>query len=292
MTGGFGDDTYIIDDVGDVVYEDAGAGVDTLLTSIGLALGGIDIEHLIASGSDAISLTGNAGDNVLDGNVAANTLDGGAGADVLKGGSGNDTYYVDVSDDQVIEAAGGGIDTVIAFGSFSLSLDSEVEFLTAFNPGGIRLAGSNTANLIHGDSGADVLLGLGDNDTLYGGLGKDVLSGGLGKDVFVFDTAVAKKKNANIDTITDFNVKDDSIYLENAIFKGLGKKGSIAKPVKLSKDAFFLGNAAHDADDRIVVSKDGKVYYDADGSGAQAQIQIALIQPKKLKMTAGDFLLI
>ena len=42
--------------------------------------------------------------------------------------------------------------------------------------------------------------------------GNDVLIGGKGKDVFVFATAL--NKATNLDKITDFNVKDDSIQLE------------------------------------------------------------------------------
>ena len=54
--------------------------------------------------------------------------------------------------------------------------------------------------------------------------GNDVLIGGKGKDVFVFSTAL--NKATNLDRITDFNVKDDSIYLENDIFK----KSARARP--------------------------------------------------------------
>ena len=38
----------------------------------------------------------------------------------------------------------------------------------------------------------------------------------------MFDTKLNKK--TNLDKIADFNVKDDSIWLDNAIFKKLGKK--------------------------------------------------------------------
>jgi hypothetical protein len=73
----------------------------------------------------------------------------------------------------------------------------------------------------------------------------------------------------------------------------LGKKGSIKKPAKLSKDAFFKGNAAHDETDRIIVSKDGKIYYDADGTGSQAKIHIATVNKSAVKaISHADFLVI
>jgi Ca2+-binding RTX toxin-like protein len=157
--------------------------------------------------------------------------------------------------------------------------------------GADHFVGGVRSDTLSGGGGDDILLGGGGNDRLYGGSGKDVLTGGLGKDVFVFDSAVAKRKNVNIDTIKDF--KNDVFWLDNAIYKGLGKKGSIKKPAKLSKDAFFKGNAAHDETDRIIVSKDGKIYYDADGTGSQAKIHIATVNKSAVKaISHADFLVI
>ena len=91
-----------------------------------------------------------------------------------------------------------------------------------------------------------------------------MLTGGKGKDMFVFATAL--NKATNLDKITDFNVKDDSIQLENAIFKKIGK-GTPLKPGKLNK-RFFALNKAKDKNDYIIYnSKTGVLSYDADGSG-------------------------
>jgi Ca2+-binding RTX toxin-like protein len=201
----------------------------------------------------------------------------------------------------VVEGAGGGFDTVLTQASYTLAADAEVEVLTAMQGTAAFLTGNAFANAITGHAGADQLKGLaGDdvltggsgNDRLSGGLGRDVLTGDTGKDVFVFDTAVAKKKNANIDTIKSFSVKDDGIWLDNAIFTALGRKGSLTKPAKLKKDAFYQGSKAHDGDDRIVYNKKtGALSYDADGSGSKAAIKIATLS-KNLKLTEKDFFVI
>ena len=87
-------------------------------------------------------------------------------------------------------------------------------------------------------------------------------------------------------------VRDDSIHLDNAVFKALGKKGSLAHPSKLKKDAFFAGSAAHDASDRILYDgKSGTLSYDKDGTGSAAAIKVAILG-KHLKIKATDFFVI
>lgn len=152
-----------------------------------------------------------------------------------------------------------------------------------------NLTGGEGADKLVGGRGADVFRGLGGNDTLAGGLGKDVLSGGEGRDIFVFDTKPNTK--ANLDTVKDFFVKDDSIWLDNAVFKKIGK-GSIERPGKLKKDFFTLGTKAADKNDYVFYDpKKGALYYDADGSGGKTAIQIASLK-KGLKMKATDFFVI
>ncbi|NIX76640.1 cadherin domain-containing protein [Microvirga terricola] len=150
-------------------------------------------------------------------------------------------------------------------------------------------AGSAESDKIVGGAGKDSIGGGAGDDTLFGGLGNDTLTGGIGKDVFVFDTKPNKK--TNFDTITDFNVKDDSIYLDDAVFKKLGK-GAILKPGKLNKNFFTVGDKAKDKDDYLIYnSKTGILSYDADGSGAGKAVEIAQLK-KGFKMTYADFFVI
>ncbi|WP_052954862.1 calcium-binding protein [Microvirga vignae] len=92
MSGGAGNDIYHVDNVGDRVIETASGGTaDRVYTSISYTLAAA-VERLYASGSAALSLTGNTLANVIKGNAGHNRIDGGYGKDVLTGGMGNDTF--------------------------------------------------------------------------------------------------------------------------------------------------------------------------------------------------------
>lgn len=144
--------------------------------------------------------------------------------------------------------------------------------------------------ILKGTSKGDVLKGGTGRDVLYGGNGKDTLTGDAGQDVFVFNTKPNKK--SNLDKVTDFNVKDDAIWLDNSVFKALGKKGTEAKPAQLTKDFFIKGSKAKDKNDYVIYdNKKGVLYYDADGSGKGKQVEIATLS-KKLAMTYKDFFVI
>jgi Ca2+-binding RTX toxin-like protein len=138
---------------------------------------------------------------------------------------------------------------------------------------------------VSGEYNQEVLDGGAGNDTLYGGLGNDILTGGVGQDTFVFNTAL--NATTNLDRITDFNVTDDTIKLENTgVFTALPVLGTLAAA------AFFKGTAAHDATDRIIYnSATGALYYDADGNGAAQQVQFAVLAPN-LALTNLDFFVI
>jgi Ca2+-binding RTX toxin-like protein len=162
-----------------------------------------------------------------------------------------------------------------------------------------RAFGSAGADGMRGGAGQDyfsslagndwIEAGLG-NDTLIGGLGKDVLTGGAGNDIFVFDTKA--NKATNLDQIADFEVKDDTIWLDNAVFRKLGKKGSDVKPAKLNKEFLVVGDKAKEKDDYLIYNKKkGVLYYDADGSGRGKAVEIATLK-KNLKLTAADFFVI
>jgi Ca2+-binding RTX toxin-like protein len=287
MSGGGGNDFYLVDNASDLAIEAAGGGLDTVQTTASFTLGA-EIETLIGSGTGAIDLTGNASNNSISGTSGANRIDGGLGADRMAGGLGNDFYVVENAGDRVEEAAIGGTDTILTSISLKLGAADSIEALQAA-PGKVNLTlgGSSIANAITGNAGKNTITGLGGKDTLSGGDGDDrldgglladILTGGKGKDSFVFNSALNNTKagRGNIDKVTDFRSVDDVFLLDNAVMKKLGSKTG-----KLSADAFIAAKKAADAEDRIVYDKGaGKLFYDADGSGKGAAVLIATLKAK------------
>jgi Ca2+-binding RTX toxin-like protein len=105
MAGGAGDDIYVVDDMGDIIEEWAGAGDDSVHSAIDYVLGS-HLENLTLLGDENLNgvgnaldntLTGNAGDNLLIGAAGDDTLDGGGGNDLLRGGAGDDRYRIGVT---------------------------------------------------------------------------------------------------------------------------------------------------------------------------------------------------
>ncbi|MEI5682187.1 Calx-beta domain-containing protein [Mesorhizobium sp. CCNWLW179-1] len=225
-------------------------------------------------------LNGLGGNDKLDGGVGNDHLDGGAGNDAMYGGTGNDTYVVNSLSDQTIEAVSQGTDTVRS--SISLTLGANIERLELQGTTNLVGNGNSLNNTVIGNSGNNVLRGGAGNDLLSGGAGKDTLAGGSGNDAFHFN---ARLGSTNIDKITDYNVAQDTIQLENSVFTGLANGW-------LSVGAFHTGSAAHDATDRIVYNKTtGDLYFDKDGLGGAAATKFATLAPG-LAMTAGDFFIV
>jgi Ca2+-binding RTX toxin-like protein len=101
MAGGLGNDTYIVDDAGDVVFEAADEGTDEVQSSVSFSLANGFIDNIILAGSDDIDATGNALDNHITGN---------AGNNRLYGGDGNDSFRFDTALSPLTN-----VDTIIDF---------------------------------------------------------------------------------------------------------------------------------------------------------------------------------
>jgi Ca2+-binding RTX toxin-like protein len=286
MSGGAGDDTFIGGaglfgmgggpDVDTVDFAEMRAGINVTLSGASMANVSSGAAHLgwvasienVTGGSGADVITGDEIANKLVGNAGGDMIRGGGGWDILEGGTGTDTLdYSDKSAAVILTLAGNSwvIPTV-----GGLSEDTIRNFENVY--------GGSGNDILTGDAGNNLLSGGAGNDWLKGGLGNDTLSGGAGKDTFEFNTAPGA---GNIDTVLGFNVVDDTIYLDDATYNlPLGA---------LSAGAFRTGPAALDPDDRIVYNAaSGALSYDADGSGAIAAKQLAVLSPG-LALTAADF---
>ena len=266
-----------------------------------------------SAGND--SLFGLSGNDSLASGDGNDTLDGGLGSDRMTGGNGNDTYVVDSSLDTIIEFANGGIDLVQSSAA-TYTLGNNAENLTLTGNAAINGAGNSLSNLLTGNSavnsisggggndtiiggggndilkgaaGNDSLVGGTGNDTLLGGGGNDRLTGGAGADVFVFNSA--PNASSNMDTITDFVSGTDRINLAKSVMVALGTVN-----LALDVNAFWQGSGVvkgQDSSDRIVYNTStGVLYYDADGSGSGAAVQLAQLgttASHPVTLTAADF---
>lgn len=195
-------DIYVIDNPGDVIYENGGNEFDEVHSYISYQLSA-NLEKLVLLGTDAITGRGNDENNVLDGtkNTAGNSL---------IGGKGDDIYYVG-DGDIIVEHAGEGLDTV-AISAVPARLGevvvrtsdyTNIENITILNYSGLQdweqggraygdalsnvLTGNDASNHLYGGAGTDTLYGNGGNDVLDGGEGADIMIGGIGSDTYVVD---------------------------------------------------------------------------------------------------------
>jgi serralysin len=115
MSGGTGNDTYVVDNIGDSITEKS--GIDTIESSISYTLGK-GLENLTLTGSDNIDGKGNTAANVMIGNSGQNTLNGDRGDDILDGGAGHDILTGGLGADRFVFSAAtfdGVSDTITDF---------------------------------------------------------------------------------------------------------------------------------------------------------------------------------
>ena len=245
MIGGPGNDTYYVDNTGDVVTELAGGGIDTVITARAYTLG-VNVEKLTLTGTTNIGGTGNSLANVLIGNDGNNhlsglvgndtlsgglgndVLDGGKGADAMKGGAGDDRYYVENVGDVVTEYSGQGHDTVVTTGNYALG--ANVEDLILVGTHDYYASGNALDNHITGNLANNLLHGGDGNDVIDGGKGADKMYGGLGDDTFYVDNigdVIVEYTNQGNDTVFSSITYSLGGALENLTLSGaLGINGT------------------------------------------------------------------
>ncbi len=212
VSGGDGDDTYIIDDATISLVENIDDGTDTVKSTVSFRLGD-NFENLTLLTHKNINGVGNNGANSLIGNAGNNRLQGQAGNDVLNGAHGDDKLLGSFGYDTL---QGGKGDDILKGG-----VDNDYLHL------------GNGDDIGIGGAGNDTILGVRGDDILKGGTGQDTMTGGLGDDVFLF-TRKGHSTNAAADSITDFTSGADVIdlsafngtfdFIGNAAFSGTAKE--------------------------------------------------------------------
>jgi Ca2+-binding RTX toxin-like protein len=137
--------------------------------------------------------------------------------------------------------------------------------------GSFNLIGVAATNALESEGAAnDRLTGASGNETLIGGVGNDILTGGAGADSFGFSSPAN-----GIDTIADFSVDDDTIFVSAS---GFG--GGLVAGATITADQFVIGSSAVDASDRFIYnSTNGAIFFDVDGVGGATQVQLAFLSP-------------
>jgi uncharacterized delta-60 repeat protein len=211
LSGGVGNDTYIIRNSNDTIIEAGGQGTDAIEASVDIALtDSQSIEVINLTGTDSINATGNSANNTVSGNNASNVIETGSGNDVVYAGGGDDvivgghgegddTYdggtgshdrikYLSALNGITINLATGQALATAGNDAAAIGIDtlSNIEDVTAGNYDDIVI-GNSEANSIDGSLGNDTINGGAGNDTIDGGAGNDTIDGGDGNDIATYN---------------------------------------------------------------------------------------------------------
>jgi Ca2+-binding RTX toxin-like protein len=186
------------------------------------------------------------------------TITGGVGFNLIDGGGGNDSVTGNQFPDTL--RGGSGNDTLRGLVGDDL------------------LDGGSGNDRQEGGEGLDRLSGGSGVDTLTGGMGNDTLNGGSGNDIFLFNSINEAK-----DTITDFQVTEDKIWVNSSGFGNL--------PVgTLGMEAFVRGSGATSLAHRFIYNpSSGLLSFDGDGNGSGSAIELAQL-PSGLALTNANII--
>lgn len=257
-------------------------------------------DDFLDGGAGNDKIYGEAGDDTLYGNTGNDQLFGGDGDDIIDGGagqdkisdlSGNNTIHDLVGNARITTGAGhdeittgAGNDKIVAGdGDNSVDVGAGNDNITTGSGNDLIAAGAGNDKITAGAGNDTVFAGAGNDkvvagagsDLIDGGEGSDILTGGPGSDTFVFSNIAV----GGFDKITDF-ADGDSLAFDTSVFTQLA--GATA-------ENFTQGAAAVDGNDYLIYNAAKKaLYYDVDGSGGAAAIQVAGIKGAGASSIAFD----
>ena len=134
-----------------------------------------------------------------------------------------------------------------------------------------------------GLNGQVVVLGAG-NDTITGSSGSDTISTGAGIDRIYFNSLTGT------DTIADYNVANDTIYISGTVFTAWGASRGVLNSNDFVSGVGVTATSAVDGSDYILYNtSNGNLWYDVDGSGVQEALLIGIITSAPA-LTTADFI--
>ena len=178
---------------------------------------------------------------ILTNDFAGNTRSSGAGYDIgafeagantIMGGLDNNSYYVNNSEDIIIEATNEGTDTV--FSTVSYTLGNNLENLTLQGTSAINGTGNAFENLITGNTADNILIG---------GAGADTIIGGSGNDSYYVDNIgdmITENPNEGIDKVFSTVSYTLGNNLENLTLQGTSAINGTGNAL----DNLIIGNNA------------------------------------------------
>ena len=212
MLGGAGNDTYVVDNAGDAVIENANEGNDTVNASTSFGLSA-NVENLVLQGGADLQGYGNDLANTLTGNAGNNLLNGGAGADIMMGG-GRQRLLFRRQRRRCRDRERQAKAMTLVFSTVHFTLSANVENLILQGDADLQGYGNSDANVIYGNIG---------NNLLNGGGGVDLLVGGAGNDTYFVDDPsdscfeVANEGNDTVFATSNYGLAAD---VENLILQG------------------------------------------------------------------------
>jgi parallel beta-helix repeat protein len=272
MSGGDGNDIYLVDNSGDSVIEtnaeQVSGGVDSVHSSLATYTLGNNVENLYIDSSDAANGIGNSLDNVLFAGTGNNVLDGRDGNDTVSFARALAGITATLSTSAQQDTFGSGLDMLKNFENLTGSAYADT------------LTGNSGANVLNGGAGNDTLVGGSGNDRLIGGEGTDSLTGGTGADTYAFGSVSEMAVGALRDVISGFKSAEGDLLDFTALD---------ANPLTAGIDSFrFIGSDAFDATDATGQLRfaDG-ILYGSVNMDATPDFEIQLVGVKELH--ASDF---
>ena len=276
LAGAAGNDTYVfgLADGTDTINESGVGTADSIvIQGNGAALTTLDFTDsstTAATGNLVIAYNGQqitVTNHFVGGNNVVETLTFSGGATYAGYSLGNGAYTLS-TDDSSPRTATAGVNTILAGSTAAETLTGNTGNDVISGGGGIdTINGGDGTNLLIGDAGNDGITGGTGSDWLVGGAGGDTLTGGSGADHFVYMLTTEGG-----DTITDFNVAQDTIDILVSAFGGGLTTGTDPATVFGSSANSTFGSASERFHYNTAT---GVLLYDADGSGAGAAVTLA-----------------